>query len=441
MNFFWAFLLATFFSPPTIAANSRCFFSSKEDARYRFEIIDRHAKVGDISFDLERMRKELSSCNWNTRDIGISEEKIKSLIKKGEDAEIQILKAEISAADQKADLSKLSYLEKYAKEHNRWNKELGLFLEKNRSAIQERIALSKLKRDEEWKTNCKPIDQRPHLPKIADQDTIGWCYAFSAAAMLSFHMKKDVSAFDLALGYNQNRYFDGLKFGNAKPGELWSDKEGGFTSTSILAAQQRGVCLEQDLPSSSVMGKDSIGSMVTTLNFPPILELAKKDIEMSCTAFTQYSRNYFPNLDFKQFQEILQRSTENDLIQLLAEASCKERHPVPNYRLRSIYYPNSNFDSNVEIQRSLNKNSVVEISVKLNSWLNIPGSTDAFHSMLVVGQRWNPEKQDCQFLIRNSWGNQCASFNPSRVECQEDGSLWVSSQLVRETLTGTTEIE
>jgi hypothetical protein len=63
-----------------------------------------------------------------------------------------------------------------------------------------------------------------------------------------------------------------------------------------------------------------------------------------------------------------------------------------------------------------------------------PKSIHTNHGSVVIGQRWNPETNKCQFLVRNSWGDGCAQYswgpiktadsNPPYPGC-ERGQIWV----------------
>src|SRR5690606_23341610 len=55
------------------------------------------------------------------------------------------------------------------------------------------------------------------------------------------------------------------------------------------------------------------------------------------------------------------------------------------------------------------------------------------HSILVIGRRWNAERNTCQILLRNSWGEHCKPEYSSRApwSCggpgETDGQIWIDS--------------
>ena len=73
------------------------------------------------------------------------------------------------------------------------------------SSIKKAITKKMLKaietEDRDRKT-CQPTDLRDKLGPVRNQDTMGWCYAFAAADLLTADTGKTISAFDIALNYN-----------------------------------------------------------------------------------------------------------------------------------------------------------------------------------------------------------------------------------------------
>ncbi len=47
-------------------------------------------------------------------------------------------------------------------------------------------------------SECSPKDFRSKLPPVREQDSIGWCYAFVAADLISFEIGESVSPIYLA---------------------------------------------------------------------------------------------------------------------------------------------------------------------------------------------------------------------------------------------------
>jgi hypothetical protein len=68
-----------------------------------------------------------------------------------------------------------------------------------------------------------------------------------------------------------------------------------------------------------------------------------------------------------------------------------------------------------------------------------PAKKTSPHAMIIIGNEINPETGECNFLIRNSWGEDCSKFN-SKVKC-EKGKLKIPASLLETFSIKTTEIK
>jgi hypothetical protein len=51
----------------------------------------------------------------------------------------------------------------------------------------------------------------------------------------------------------------------------------------------------------------------------------------------------------------------------------------------------------------------------------------ASHEALVIDERANPRTGRCEFLVRKSWGTDCAQYHRAGWDC-EHGQIWVDSE-------------
>ena len=80
-----------------------------------------------------------------------------------------------------------------------------------------------------------------NLNNVRDQDGVGWCYAYTAADLLSYRLKKKISAVSL---YNS---------GVSIEADIASAKGAGSNISEAITSylnKNNGLCLEEDLPSS-----------------------------------------------------------------------------------------------------------------------------------------------------------------------------------------------
>lgn len=298
-------------------------------------------------------------------------------------------------------------------------------------------------------------DLRPSLPPIRDQYDVGWCYAFTAADLLSFYFGQAISPIGLALDYTQtnakiNRITAMTDHFDFNPDLVFYG--GALSVEAALQDLKDGYCAESALPNeneidSSVFGEDSQSPGVH-------IELSKnifrwyREVENSTyvaeSGETLYSkvRALFPFVDQGSFAEIARSTDRNQRIWGYANKSCENhryhlqgmkltsyRNKAPLPLAQPIFKLNQNYRSHhdilVEMSRFIGKQ--LPVAVEYDAIAISP--TSGGHASLVVGKRWNSQRQSCEFLVRNSWGKSCLGYN-SEVECDRTnpGNIWVSAE-------------
>lgn len=210
---------------------------------------------------------------------------------------------------------------------------------------------AKEKRDSDSKgfiDSCtnNPINLSNLLPPTRDQDSIGWCYAFVAADLVSAKLKKNISPFDIGLGYEseafQNSYSKPIKTG-----------DGGFISLAISSGYQAGFCEEQNIAPPP---EEIINEIGPTLRMFERVYKKFEFSEVSACELHQSFKKFTKNLKVQDFQDILKESTFSAALESLRSRSCPIRTKLENeFKIESIYYPNPNFNSMYVIQNHLKK--------------------------------------------------------------------------------------
>lgn len=283
------------------------------------------------------------------------------------------------------------------------------------------------------KARCSPVDYREKLPPIREQDDIGWCYAYSAADLASFHLGRNVSAFDMALQYNHSRHGIGLLFRRRE-----SDREGGRTKENLELGLNRGFCLEENLPSRSLDGGSIEGSLeliedltqdfssrsAPFYNVMGSDEAAMNDIagQIACENFDEF-RKMFPFLDEAGISNLISNSTMGNIIYRAANESCGKRIKLN----KTVIGRSINENSLMDAHELLSSGNIFSISYR-SEILKIPRyqnpSADYDHVSTIVGRRWNQNLNRCEFLLRNSYGERCFRWYQN---C-EDGYHWVGTR-------------
>lgn len=313
---------------------------------------------------------------------------------------------------------------------------------------------------------CTSIDQREKMPPIRDQDSIGWCYAYTAADLVSFKSNQNVSAIDIAINYNnftnQESTISGIRnataslfsadnlsqgFQNAGRNlrqassnvMLNSEREGGFSGAAIEASKRKGgFCLERDLPSDSYETSKLGQTMEIISEFENVLGRSVADnpreAQMAANILCDMAGNslaeIFGALKVQDIADILVQSYRNDLASSLRDLSCKNRVNVSG-EMKII----SSKDRMRRIDEVLTGGGIVGFDYYIEALgLNQNASqTNGLHASTIVGRRWNEELNTCQYLVRNSWGESCTYYEePDRCE---KGNVWIDrDQIQRNTI-------
>lgn len=303
--------------------------------------------------------------------------------------------------------------------------------------------------EKKWasETACQVRDFRSELPPGGfDQGRFGWCYAHTAALLVSHKLKMSISGSDIALGYNDPAYVEKLNQLLGFEDELDPETmSGGRTSAAIQLAQSRGgFCDEKDLP-SRVFDRTTGGSRIKEI-YDQTRQLTKW---LRQTRFSQESRaclanNWesinmaFPRIaDLSEFLALAARFDESKILFALQENTCKQRHKLSDdiKVCKSDWVsPSQNQIPSQSQQRRQDElikktkeliasNTPVEISVMY------PFSPSG-HSMVIVGQKINPVTKQCEFIVRNSWGPKCKDSYAESLPLTKAisaGENWVKS--------------
>lgn len=327
-----------------------------------------------------------------------------------------------------SDFADLKSLEKALDESQPEEKEQTAFL---------KLQVEFLKKDkasiaEEQKKICgADKDLSKGFPKIRNQTNIGWCYAFAAADLASYHIGKKVSAADVATQFStfypiRDVANDKGKV-NPKSFHRTGLEEGGFSDYALKIMVQKGICLEKDFPSEALYLQS--GNRAASLKYIyeeiEVFQQVSKKFPSIANPYCQniYDRvgkSMFPNIISEDFRRIFLESSKKSLITRLGEKSCEGRrkYALKNYEVITEYL-------NYEDPHSSAKYIVDQLDADQPMVASLPDSvvrkpyvytgernTNANHAVIISGKRWNPETGSCELKIRNSWG-------------EENGDQWI----------------
>ncbi|MFA6237486.1 MAG: hypothetical protein WC635_09190 [Bacteriovorax sp.] len=278
-----------------------------------------------------------------------------------------------------------------------------------------------------------------NLENTRNQDSVGWCYAYTAADLLSFRLKKKISAVSL---YNsQVSIQDDINT---------VDGTGGDISKSITEylKKKNSLCLEEDLPSSDFQ-------FCTYANYVSFLRSLYQSVQnntlTNSQCLNQNLKAAFPGANFQTVKAYTRKYGTKNLAEYLSEFQCKKKSFV-GFKVTPIdrYLPR--FDKETLLKNMdeiLNKGEIVGLAFQYEKMTESKNDNrrEGGHAAVVVGRRQNSENGDCEYLIRNSWGKDCTDEERTGFTCDKkcdksgcrySGHLWVSQRRIKNSIKGIT---
>jgi hypothetical protein len=263
---------------------------------------------------------------------------------------------------------------------------------------------------------CKTSrDFSDRLPPSRWQGNIGWCYANAAADLVLLNKGIDISPLDLALNYIND------------PDHQYSkDKDGGFIDEAISASIGKGFCPSEERNYTKVEIETLRGALAT---LKEISVLGEKPSEEELCEKQESLANLFPGLSVDDLKEILSHVATKDIVDALRKKSCHKRGELPDMKMYKQFFPDEFEHEDVELKilDELSKGKGVGVGLNNLSFLGIHATSG--HAVVIIGNRLNPDTGQCDYIIRNSWGQSCL-LQPPGARC-ENGNWVVSGDLLQ----------
>lgn len=301
---------------------------------------------------------------------------------------------------------------------------------------------------------------------VRDQDTIFACQSFAAADLLTTYYKKRVSA--MALYRPHELTSDGYVNVSVRvpvhSSLRGANEKVGGTGVAIVANEAIAtgrLCLEAAVPSSdfSFCQSNYNGSNYYKLlkDLPALIDdpHLNKDPDQ-CLAST--ISDAFPNIALAEIKRIILANPQT-YIEKIHESLCKGAGGFAvdpkEVRVRDIPLQGvqNSFTTNL-ISSEVDDGHAVAIDVS-SEVLARGGSNNVrgLHSMLVMGKKFQNGR--CEYLVRNSFGNDCSFADGSNVKCEykcetinnvqdckrPSGHYWVSEDRLLESLKAISVVE
>lgn len=283
-----------------------------------------------------------------------------------------------------------------------------------------------------------------NLQNVRNQDTVGWCYAYTAADLLSFKVGKKISAVSL---YNSADKIDvEVDIKSTSP-------VGGFIGQSIdkYLLKKNGLCLEEDLPSSDFKFCTDKTYLSFLSNLLKVVRENRFDSEMDGnTCFGQDLERAFPGFDPGSIKGHINRFGTRKLVEAAYDRQCRNlSFKGLKVATTTLVKYNGNDDTLMSaIDERLKKNEIAAIGYDYSK-INAENGTSG-HGSIVVGKRTNPKTGKCDYLVRNSWGKTCDQKEHAELSCHKNceggncrfsGHFWVGADLLKKSLLEVTYIQ
>jgi hypothetical protein len=325
----------------------------------------------------------------------------------------------------------------------------------------------------------KAVDLRLEMGPLRDQDSIGWCYGFTSADLLTHYLYKTqarevirpdknadyqsskfaVSAVGMSTFFNKMMKKDFLKGVVAKDSNELAMKykknvvaESGLIVEALNIAKISGFCFEKDLPSENFgYVQDNRCAQNGKCNLEEMLKIVFDEADVkNCISFTKIQK-LFPNLTTRTINTILLFTEKENAINRLAAVACKKRfsssffqEAQPVIKNETLNDPkNPKFDSKYQsrtplellmtAEEALDKGTPAGIIYFADFLLNPNAKQSSPHASSLVGKYFNPKTCEVEYILRNSWGNSCDIYNvenPNYAKCTNDTRSIANPEIV-----------
>lgn len=295
-------------------------------------------------------------------------------------------------------------------------------------------------------SSCSSIDVREINPKISssavlkqhfstprNQDSVGWCYAFTSADLMSAEIGAPVSGLHVSALYNRfilndkvsREEFENERAANPSAFSFSQVYESGRVQGAIDQAVKNGwICSEKGLPFDKTQ-PNQIHDLVKALEeLKPIAMMSQMDTKEVCREVSNIVSPFVLKAqDVNAIADSLLKDNLNQTMSLFAENACTEQiKNIPNMQAK-IVMKNHDLEAFMkEVNFNIVKGRLQTVDYDVSHFTDYSG----LHSSIILGRRWN--KGRCEYNIRNSWGKSCASYKAG-IECnKEQGTYWVSDE-------------
>ncbi len=345
------------------------------------------------------------------------------------------------------------------------------------SALFFSILLSYFAQADADSSGCGYADASAELGDVRSQGNMGWCYANTAADLISFRFRKEwnykqASANFIAFGYN-------YKQNSSEPGTYIFTEGGDIRAAASYASEFKYSC-PRELDNVFIFGGLNL-QLKQKLHTAEKLKSLFDRRNQSAASLKEYE-DFISELNEKksiitflmpQFaatqeeavaaqKASLAKSLSLDLNLAVVDIAKNVCQPyqlpmsLPRDQIRRVHGDVNQYYDKLQkkivyekpnmldiIDRELTDGNVVGIDYSINLISPDLKDTDS-HASVLVGRSMDKVKGQCMYKIRNSWGKGCVDhwsgtdyqrYN-ANVKCEESGHVWVTKANLKAALSG-----
>jgi len=288
---------------------------------------------------------------------------------------------------------------------------------------------------------CQKADAREALGPVRFQDDTSWCFAFAAADLLTYRFRTELK------GERVSDVYTALTYTQMYAGDPYSDA-GGLARLTIEAAERRGLCpqsVEEEALQRGPLG--SLSQKLETLRLLKTLydrgETAALDRKLEELARSHSIVTAVPR---DQLMKALRDSDRWTFPMVFADLLCGSNRykPLKRDRVKSmIKWVSGRRRMLAAIDQQLSAGNIVAIGYYSDFLLLGPSAPQQNrHMSSLVGRRWNAGRNQCEYLIRNSFGPQCLGYSDAfrTPENCQSGHIWAPRSILEKNLFSLTYI-
>ncbi len=286
--------------------------------------------------------------------------------------------------------------------------------------------------------NCSSVDLRSNFPGgVLNQGQSNWCFSYIAADLLSFYTGVVVSPNDLAI--SQHRRIRDMK--RAQWESLPEKCRGDFSHDdseialgsgnlwkTLNIAIHDGACSWNRMPAdkTSLLDKD--------------FKILHKDFRENkfSDASLEIAQTYFTKIQLNDLQKAGEEKSFIDFLTALRNVSCEGEISLAS-GLKVGFFDPSDRSQYAPVMRRMENllNQGTPLALGYGGqilWNNKLRDQPYSHTGTLVGRRFNRSKNQCEYLVRNTWGVDYKKYHSDYDS--EQGHIWIPRDLFKTNLYG-----